>query len=62
MKDKQSQIIEEMKRYQIENKLSQRDFAGLIGCSQSAVSQWMNGKRNRSTAYYINFQKLLTNK
>lgn len=60
--EEQNTIVEEMKRYKKEHNLSQKEFAGLLGCSQAAVSQWLNRKRRISTEYFLTFQRLLEKK
>lgn len=51
-------IIQEMKDYLKEKNLSQKEFAALLGCSQAAISQWLNGNRTISTKFYITFKGL----
>ena len=51
-------IIQEMKDYLKEKNLSQKEFAALLGCSQAAISQWLNGNRTISTKFYITFKEL----
>ena len=51
-------IIQEMKDYLKEKNLSQKEFAALMGCSQAAISQWLNGNRTISTKFYITFKGL----
>lgn len=61
MEDRNS-IVALMNQYKKEHGLSQRELAELLGCSQSAVSQWLNKKRTISTEYLLTFQRLLENK
>ena len=51
-------IIQEVKDYLKEKNLSQKEFAALLGCSQAAISQWLNGNRTISTKFYITFKGL----
>lgn len=51
-------IIQEMKDYLKEKNLSQKELAALLGCSQAAISQWLNGNRTISTKFYITFKGL----
>ena len=51
-------IIQEMKDYLKEKNLSQKEFAAVLGCSQAAISQWLNGNRTISTKFYITFKGL----
>lgn len=51
-------IVKEMKDFLKEKNLSQKELAALLGCSQSAISQWLNGSRTISTRFYITFKEL----
>lgn len=61
MEDRNS-IVALMNQYKKEHGLSQRELAELLGCSQAAVSQWLNKKRTISTEYLLTFQRLLEKK
>lgn len=56
MEDRNS-IVALMNQYKKEHGLSQRELAELLGCSQAAVSQWLNKKRTISTEYLLTFQR-----
>ena len=52
-------IVTEIRNYMTRNKLSQRQLAALLGCSQPNISRWLKGEYSLRFSTYERFQKLL---
>ena len=52
-------IITEIQNYMTRNKLSQRQLAALLGCSQPNISRWLKGEYSLRFSTYQKFQQLL---
>lgn len=55
-------LIEQLERYRLENRISQERLAEILGVAFVTVSRWLNGhtRPNKIQSYHI--QKLLTTK
>ena len=52
-------VVTEIRNYMARNKLSQRQLAALLGCSQPNISRWLKGEYSLRLSTYERFQKLL---
>ena len=52
-------VITEIRNYMTRNKLSQRQLAALLDCSQPNISRWLKGEYSLRFSTYERFQKLL---
>lgn len=52
-------IVTEIRNYMARNKLSQRQLAVLLGCSQPNISRWLKGEYSLRYSTYERFQQLL---
>ena len=52
-------VTTEIRNYMARNKLSQRQLAALLGCSQPNISRWLKGEYSLRLSTYERFQQLL---
>ena len=52
-------VITEIRNYMARNKLSQKQLAVLLGCSQPNISRWLKGEYSLRLSTYQKFQQLL---
>ena len=52
-------VITEIRNYMARNKLSQRQLAALLGCSQPNICRWLKGEYSLRLSTYERFQQLL---
>ena len=52
-------VVTEIRNYMSRNKLSQRQLAKLLDCSQPNISRWLKGEYSLRFSTYERFQKLL---
>ena len=52
-------VVTEIRNYMARNKLSQRQFAALLGCSQPNICRWLKGEYSLRLSTYERFQQLL---
>jgi len=54
-------MLEQLIKFQVENKLSQADLARLLSCSESQVCRWINRKHKIGRAWSRIIQQIITN-